>query len=124
MSAAGMILTGRQAAALSDALALVETMCLAFGSANSEESLSGLGLLANVVFGKLEEAVSPNDQEEEMMRHPEMLSGLVYQLQELHDKHGDMRVFTGDMEPMADLEVVTAPEDPEKHGACFLHVGP
>ncbi|WP_136526821.1 hypothetical protein [Geomonas ferrireducens] len=40
------------------------------------------------------------------------------------EKHGDMMVYLGDMEPLtgADLEVVTALE-PEKHGEKFLHIG-
>ena len=130
----GTVLTGKQLEELHSASNLVNTLEMAMkhmfheGSDRIEEDLVGLLELVGVVFKKLNFVGCTDDLEAELSRRPsvnrpETLAELIIQLLKMHQASGNMRVFTGDMIPV-ELEVVTAPEEPEKHGLRFLHVGP
>jgi hypothetical protein len=58
------------------------------------------------------------------MENQFMLSDLVAELLKLAETHGNLPVYTGNMEPMTedDLEVIEA-EEPEKYGSKFVHIG-
>ena len=129
----GTVLTGKQSDELHIAGNLVNVLDMGmkhmFNQGYTEEDMVGLMDLVGVVWGKMNFVGSTDDLELELSRRPlvsrpETLSELIVQLLKVHQSSGDMLVFAGDMKCGAEIEVATAPEEPEKHGARFLHIGP
>ena len=128
----GRALTGKQVDELHSATGLITALDMAmkhmFDAGSTEEDLVALMELVSVVTGKLNFVGSEDDLDAALSRvpnmsKPEKLSGLIVQLLKAYRESGDMQVYAGDMKRLGELEVVTAPEDPEKHGARFLHIG-
>lgn len=124
----GRALTGKQVNELHSAAGLVNALDMAMkhmlDAGSSEEDLVALMELLAVVAGKLSFVGSEDDLDAALSRMPDMskpekLSELIIQLMKTYRESGDMLIFTGDMKPIG-LEVVTAPEEPEKYGPMFL----
>lgn len=128
----GRALTGKQVDELNSAAGLVNALDMAmkhmFDAGSNEEDLVALMDLVAVVSGKLNFVGCEDDLDAALSRVPDMsqpekLSELIVQLLKAYRECGDMPVYAGDMDRLGEIEVVTAPEEPEKHGPCFLHIG-
>lgn len=129
----GRALTGRQVDELFSAAEMVRVLDMAtkhmFAVGSNEEDLAAVMELVAVVAGKLNFVGCEDDLDAALSRVPRMnqtetLSGLIVQLLKAYRECGDMRVYAGDMDLLGEIEVVTTPEDPERHGPQFLHIGP
>lgn len=111
MSASGTMLTHRQTTELFHATFLIQSLKRMLQGIEHEgdhadfhRDLAGMGALVGTIEGKLDTVVCEDEKHMTQIARDGMLSGLIWELQNVLAAYGDMKVFNTDMKPIA-LEV-------------------